>query len=357
MIILYCFVSIFGIGAIIYFFSSNSNGEGFGLKKLVSNFFTSLPIIGTLFMLLFFLWFVIKIVSSLFDSGINVEPTSNTLRTKEIVEVKKQVAIVHEKIKNELQNGKIESIEPIVSNKELGDPIQTDVIKWHKRQLLANYWFDSEIYTIETGGKLNNILDNTQIDAACKAIDEENEKLRTRNSILDKIKINMGASWKVLDIGLEMTAQDLAEMLGVIQKYQGLDYQVEIFIKGYADNSVNPNWRNKMDRNYLFKDLKICKVTEDEKRLHPYNPKKYENIETSYVFSSDQTYGDSDLPNLRAAFIRYEFVEPFLREYNPNNKITKVYILEGFHYKDANHPENRMVEVYFQVYPKKGNHD
>lgn len=273
-------------------------------------------------------------------------------KLQEISKVKKEATAIHNKLNIELKNGKIESINTIVAKSELGEVVQTDVIRWINPKHLASYWFKSEKYTVETGGRIANIITCEKIEIACKELEKEG-KTPSSESVWEKVKIKAGIDWKIFGIEFETTAHDLYELLWAEKQYQELDYEVEIFIKGYADNSVKKGWVRDMDAAYLFSNLKVNRVTALDMKEHPKNPRNYEAIPMPYNFPSNKKYQNEHLPNLRAAFIRQDFVEPFLKDCNPKNKHTKVYVLDGYHYSEPNQPENRMVEVYFQVYAKK----
>jgi hypothetical protein len=140
----------------------------------------------------------------------------------------------------------------------------------------------------------------------------------------------------------------LLEVLGLVRGVAKLNVErVEIAIKGYADGQQSPDWPRA-----------VTSLPEQYRRFPVLNPSEGENDNWLFYHKPEREriivdpYSNDDLPDLRAQYIRKEFVEPFVQRF-ANKDRCHVYVLHNEPIGDPEKPEWRKAQVYLMVYLKQ----
>jgi len=194
-------------------------------------------------------------------------------------------------------------------------------------------------YTIETGG------DMSQIPTAgiCQIIDRiEREKDAHVLESLDRINFEAelgatGAAFKA-----NGTLRAIFEMLFAIRAVTDVPKKkAQILLKGYADDQKLDWDETLIQKRYRFNRIPVLLPVEEER--DSYNPVNFE-AQPTFVSISDH-YKNRDLPNLRAAFFKKDFIVPLLEQCGATGDV-EVYILSGY---ALNKHDSRLRRVDVQV--------
>jgi len=211
------------------------------------------------------------------------------------------------------------------------------VLTWLVEAKQTNeYFFDVTKYEIENGGDFNYAALGDAINRA----------YTKHTSFPDEISVNVGLG-TVVTGGLSVPVKTLMELLGLVHEVVELRVDhVEIAIKGYADGEMSPAWRRKIkplpDEYHAFP---VLRASNEEKRnwLFYRMPEQRRTVSDPYT--------NDDLPDLRAEFLRREFVEQVVNHpENRNRDRCRVYVLHNTPLRDANKAEFRKAQVYVMVY-------
>jgi hypothetical protein len=198
-------------------------------------------------------------------------------------------------------------------------------------------------YTIETGGDFNQIPSSE----ICVIIDSiRNSKSEKIKSIIERLKIDVKLSgFKFFEIEISGLQVLLAEVFFTLATIND-KHEFDIFLKGYADG-YSKEWNRKLSSNKLYNYRSIDIIpTLDSNSLNPVN---YSGPEISYTIGAE--YGNKDLPNLRAKFVKEDLLPKVTR--SCADKIRQVKILEGYEFShDYIDSTKRMVQFYLRLIKK-----
>jgi hypothetical protein len=179
--------------------------------------------------------------------------------------------------------------------------------------LFSTYFFNAYEYWIETGGNVKGDL--------CQFIRSVQEK--KQDKILDIIKkLELEVNFSVFKLGgLQHILAEIYAVLGTL----GQKYEIEIYVKGYADG-YQTEWKKPLYRKpYDYHLLKYYPTTEPQGSL---NPIRYDRNHPK-----DYKIDGNDLPFLRGQFIKQDFIDPFVKVCA--KKVQKTYLLEGHEFSKS----------------------
>ena len=110
----------------------------------------------------------------------------------------------------------------------------------------------------------------------------------------------------------------------------------QVLLKGYADGETY-TWHRKQLSNYLFPSLPVL-MPVPEQRLS-FNPTVYQKPAQPLVLP--EVYGNKELPDLRAAFFKKDFIGPVLEGCRSGRDI-KVFTLKGVDIKGRDEFKRRV---------------
>ncbi len=205
-----------------------------------------------------------------------------------------------------------------------------------------NYFFDSTSYVIETGGDVRKI----PTAGLCQLIDRiEQERNSPALDALDKIN----AEAELGPDGAKLKAAGpFRAVFEVLYALRGVTKipkrQARILIKGYADDQKTDWGKNLAATPYHFDHIPVLfpMMTEKES-LNPVNFRA-----RPAVVTVPDPYKNEHLPDLRAAFFKQDFIEPFLRDCGGVDNI-RVYILKGYEFR-RHDPRERRVDVQIDLF-------
>lgn len=227
-----------------------------------------------------------------------------------------------------------ESVSPVVLDVQFTDQY---VLTLKAEYLDKIHYFNTYDYTIETGGSPIEM----QSSNICQVIDDLYDRPEPIIDIIKKSDIGIN----LYGINIELK-EIISEILYSIRKALDLkNKSVRVYIKGYADGQLG-NWKKKLiDEPYNYTMVDYLPTTD----LKSLNPIKYSNL-SQYLTIENNSYGNTELPFLRANFIKKDFIEPYLSDCL--NKNIEIKILEGYEFKKTKMPLNRKVEIYIQFFEK-----
>ncbi len=204
------------------------------------------------------------------------------------------------------------------------------------------YFFESERYTFETGGDLKNKF---------RVCDEIDKVVNSESKILEamkQIEINLGLTKGIAEIEINKLQVVLVEMLYTLRRFINLGTDMEILIKGYADGEKSTWGPHDLEKGYDFRDIAVYPAKDPFSK----NPFRYIRDEAnSFPLKRFPKYGNEDLPNLRAAFFKKDFIDPFLHDSCGGYKNIPVHILDGYEFKnDTGKKEKRKVQLLILLY-------
>jgi hypothetical protein len=223
------------------------------------------------------------------------------------------------------------------------EPVVTYALTLDKQ--IDVYHFESTEYVVELGGQGNLIASSRLCDAVEEIVQDPNEF----TTILKRLRVDSEASADVpggvkLTIAgknLLRTVLELALPPRAFSKIPGA--RAEIYVRGYAD-AQKTHWdRPLLDGEYHFSELEICPSFQSKSSL---NPSEFSRATVKRKFGPH--YYNADLPNLRAAFIRRDFIERYIRRC-PGTIDPQVRILDGYEFK-RHDPEQRKAQVFVCIY-------
>lgn len=205
-----------------------------------------------------------------------------------------------------------------------------------------NYYFQPKDYTIETGGDVQKI----PTSSLCNLINKvEQEKNLAVLEALDQIDIEaeIGSSGGALKSS--GTLRKYFEIWYALQQFGDLPKRrAEILLKGYADGKQSEWTALQEPGRYHFPEIPVLFPIESE--LGSHNPVTFSG--TSTVVTLPERYANKHLPDLRAAFFKKDFIDPFLHECWSIGSVD-VYILKGYEFKDHD-PKERRVDVQINLF-------
>ncbi len=142
----------------------------------------------------------------------------------------------------------------------------------------------------------------------------------------------------------------ILQLLGLVQGVVELSVdRVEIAIKGYADGELSKDWQTRVRP--LPPQYRSFEVLSPRDKSND-NWLIYSKLAEKRQISDP--YTNEDLPDLRAQYIRHEFIEPFLSSNDGRwRNRCRVYVLHNKPLPDAQQAEWRKAQVYVMVYLKR----
>lgn len=229
------------------------------------------------------------------------------------------------------------------------DPSMESVSFLIEQKRVAEYKFKVTDYTLDEAGARSKIA----LDEMAKAIDKSYKarKKFAESARLITASASVGTQVGVVggEIGLSGPLDVILELLGAIKPVVELDTaRVEIGIKGYADGEQSKDWvERQRPLRPSYRTFKILEPAEG----HNDNWIFYRRGEVDRPPIVGR-YSNDDLPDLRAQYVRTEFVEPFVERCR-NASRCQVFVLKNKAIEEPEKPEWRKVEVHLSVYVKK----
>jgi hypothetical protein len=213
-------------------------------------------------------------------------------------------------------------------------------------KLVKEYWFPLTDYRLNVGG------DTSKIDY--EALREAIDRAYVEHTSFPQeiaVNVNVGAPSGVVSGGLSFPLKSLLEVFGIFRGVIQLNVErVEIAVKGYADGELSPNWRPPKDIKALGKQYTAFQV------LNPANP---DDVNWSFYHRTELPrtvinfpYRNDDLPDLRAQFVRTEFVERLMPSLT-NRDRCQVFVLHNKALLNPNQAQYRKVQIYVMVYIRR----
>nr|AUN37121.1 hypothetical protein [uncultured bacterium] len=231
---------------------------------------------------------------------------------------------------------------PIIDQEEGDKPITYLV----ESKMVKEYVFRVTDYKLDWAGDKEKI----DLDQLKSAIDRAYE---TQNPIPKEItgSITVGASYGPIVSGtvtINAPLWYILQLLGLIDGVTKLNVEkVEIAIKGFADGEKSDKWPRVVDH------------LPDNYRTFPVlGPSEENNDNWIFYHKAERErkiydpYKNDDLPDLRAQYIRTEFVEPFVQRLD-NKDRCRVYVLRNKAVSEKEKPEWRKAKVYVMIYLKR----
>lgn len=214
-------------------------------------------------------------------------------------------------------------------------------------KLINEYGFEVTDYQLNVGG--DHIKVN--LDKLVSDIDHAYQARTPFAQIAHQLtaSTSVGLPNGVGNISVNGPLDAIFEMLGVVHSVVRLPTErVEIGIKGYADGEVTGDWKPVVA--HLPPQLVDFPVLQpsDSRNQNWFFYKKGE-----VQRRIKDPYRNDDLPDLRAQYIRNEFVEPFVNR-SANRDRCKIFVLHNKPVGIPMSPELRKAQVYLMVYLKGG---
>lgn len=228
---------------------------------------------------------------------------------------------------------------PII-NRAPGDKVLTYLVE---SKLTNEYWFKVKDYQLDYAGDWAKI----NFTALEEAIDHAYVK---RSSFPQELTaaVNLGLPNGVFGISVGGPLKPLLEFAGIVQGVTKLNVDhVDIAIKGYADGEVSAGWAPpRKDLGPQFQKFSVL----NPERPELSNPMFYTREPVPREVA--QFYKNDDLPDLRAQFVRTEFVEQFVPKL-ANGDRCHVYVLHNRALADPGQEQWRKAQIYVMVYLKR----
>jgi hypothetical protein len=207
--------------------------------------------------------------------------------------------------------------------------------------------FDAKQYVMNVLGDPQKVKDAPNL---CGTIDNTLEANDEILKVLQDAQIRSQISlalWGIVDVGVEFTPPKIVqvEIAAALRKIFGIRAKkVEVLIKGYADGQSGP-WKERLlSQPYHYDSVNVYMPLEPE-RLN-----WFEFIRKESPLPIQEYYTNEELPNLRAQFVKEEFVDRFLKHCDSHAE-TEVHILKGQADKTtAIHRQDRKVQIFVNIY-------
>lgn len=178
-----------------------------------------------------------------------------------------------------------------------------------------------------------------------KTLEQQDEILKALQDA--NIRVNLSRSLWGFDAGVEFGPPKavLVELAAILRKMAGLKAKkVEILIRGYADGQRAPWTARLRQQPYHYSTVNVYLPVETN-RLNSF---KYVRVETSLPIQENYTNGE--LPELRARFVKEEFIDKFLEDCKGNTEV-EVHILKGYaDNSNVIHERDRKAEIFINIY-------
>lgn len=210
-------------------------------------------------------------------------------------------------------------------------------------RLVDQYWFKITDYRLDWAGDHSEV----NLDKISAAIDRAYENRTSLARLAHELTGTMAANAPngVAGVTISGPLDALLELLGVIRRVTRLNIErAEIAIKGYADGEVDKDWSKPLPDK--FRRFPVLQPSE------PHNQNWFFYRREEKERKLPNSYGNKELPDLRAQFVRKEFVEPFVRS-SENAERCHVYVLHNKPIAQPNLPGKRKAQVYLMVYLKE----
>ncbi len=220
-----------------------------------------------------------------------------------------------------------------------GDKPQAQfVISLNSKYLNSTYLFNAYEYTIETGGDTTEL----PVNDVCEFINQYDGK----SPLLEVIKrVPIDYSVPIGASGLKLSLKGLAIELGYIfiklKRVTGRPC-LEVLVKGYADGQMGPWERRLLPNKYHYQNIAVYP------RFDSLSKNPFEYVRSTRTYTVPENYSNSNLPNLRAMFVKEDLVTPFVSKCDELKGVS-VNILDGYELSAWN-PMERKVQVYVMVY-------
>ncbi len=241
-------------------------------------------------------------------------------------------------INNQLNYSQITPVDGISIGSPNGKQLYTISVKKECLKYVDTF----EVYKFhkEYGGPYNS-----PVGGLCQLIDslQKNSEKNLRELIRETnigLEVEPSSFLKLKAEGLQVFIEQCIPVLDI-----GRDYQIDIYIRGFADGYMKyweRSFPTERDNFYHYKNVSYLESIDKGG-----NPSKYTSI-LKDTFFNDKFYCNSDLPNLRAKFYKEDLIDKLI-EQCAATKVRNVYILEGFEFgKDEHNSKERRVEVFFR---------
>jgi hypothetical protein len=206
--------------------------------------------------------------------------------------------------------------------------------------------FEAKQYVMSILGDSLKVKDAASIcDAIDKTLRENDPILTALQDAQIKAQVSL-ALWGVVEVGVEFTPSKvwLIEIAAAIRRVLGIKAKkIEVLIKGYADGQLGP-WKERLHPNYYY-DTIHAYVPLEPNRLN-----RFEFVRKEVPKRVQEYYGNNDLPDLRARFVKEEFIGIFMKHCRSKAE-TEVHILEGqADLTNVIEPPNRKVQIFINLY-------
>jgi hypothetical protein len=216
-------------------------------------------------------------------------------------------------------------------------------------KLVNQYWFKITDYRLDWTG------DRSAINLEQLALDID-RSYETRTSFSKAAERLTGSATVGVSAGpfgsgsvtMSGPLDALLEVLGLVRGVTKLNVErVEIAIKGYADGQQTQDWKRA-----------VSQLPTQYRRFQVLGPSEEKNDNWIFYHKPEiereivDPYSNDDLPDLRAQYIRNEFIEPFVQRV-ANKDRCHVYVLHNKPIGDPKKPEWRKAQVYLMVYLKQ----
>ncbi|MDB4948535.1 MAG: hypothetical protein JWM27_1184 [Gemmatimonadetes bacterium] len=202
------------------------------------------------------------------------------------------------------------------------------------------YFFESQEYVIEPGERIGPRGDEICGLLAATATSDSSDAWKRYN-----IAIGAQLGLATVSVGTDFATvrQDFTTLRNMIftaaRLAQVPHSKVIIAIKGFADGQYAKWSRPLRNPPYNYERIAVLQPSV----LGTLNPARYRSRE-SWVEIEDGRYDNSTLPDLRAEFVKHEFIEPFLS--SCDSARVQVRILKGYEGHKVNRPLQRKVQIF-----------
>lgn len=210
-----------------------------------------------------------------------------------------------------------------------------------------NYFFEGERYIIDAAAGSIHDIPTSDICNLIKAVEQE-RKAKVLEA-LDKVEMNGEFGTGGISFGGSATGRSAFETLYSLWKLTKEPGQIQVLLKGYADGEAY-QWHRKQLDDYRFRSLPVL-MPVPEQRVS-FNPTVYQKPAQALVLP--EVYGNKELPDLRSAFFKKDFIEPVLEGCH-NGRDIKVFILKGVDIRGRDEFKRRVdVQIDFDFSSEEG---
>ena len=286
--------------------------------------------------LLLVLLFVLLLMRTCSKSGIGGLPPVASSPREEQLPPQSEIDHIVERTNERLTISKIRQVGVLIEGEQ-------PQVRYTIESDDPNFYFPATSYVIGAGS-----VRAIPTAGICQVIEEMDKFSSLRISdALDKINFEGQVSPAGPTLKISGPLKAFLEQLFAVHSLTKIHKKrAVVFVRGYADGKAM-DWKKDLDHaHYHFDKISVLfPILEQRNSLNPVT-----FLSTPEEISIPEKYGNQHLPDLRAAFFKQDFLEPFLKQCTASSGPITVNILKGYEFRDAHNEKERRVDVQVDLY-------